>query len=135
MSLISDFNDYKKRLDDAVSDICKTKLLDETYEEIFNQANSVVYSYGTSGPRRMSLLNRESYKDKYYRSGDTHTIEVETNLTFQGTPWSPDLAVVITDGLTNFHQPYPRPWMQRAENIMKDKAQGVVTSELIARGF
>lgn len=135
MSLLSDFEDYKSRLDSEISSICKGKLLDETYEEIFNQANNVVYSYGTSGPRRMSLLNRDNYNDKYYRSGDTHTIEVETNLTFQGTPWSPDLAVVITEGLTNFNQPYPRPWMREAENTMQEKAQGVVTSELIARGF
>ena len=135
MSLLSEFEEYKAKLNDAVSNICRTTLLDETYEEIFKQANDVVYSYGTSGPRRMSLLSRDNYQHKYYQSGDTHTIEVETNLSFQGSPWSPDLAVVITDGLSNFHQPGPRPWMLMAENIMREKAQGIVTSELIARGF
>lgn len=135
MSLLSDFESYKTRLNNEIANICAGKLLDETYEEIFRQANAIVYSYGTSGPRRMSLLNRENYKDKYYQSDDTHTIEIETNLTFQGTPWSPDLAVVIDEGYPNFHQPYPRPWMWIAEDAMREKAHGMVTSELISRGF
>lgn len=136
MSLLSEFEDYKSRLDSELSDICRNKLMDEAYEEIFKQADMIVYdAYETKGFRRHSLNSRDNYIDKYYKSGDTHTIEIETNLTFQGTPWSPDLAVVITGGLSNFHQPGPRPWMKRSEEVMKEKAQGIVTSELIARGF
>lgn len=136
MSIISDFEEYKKRLNSEISNICQKQLLDETHKVIADQAKAVVYdAYSTEGFRRHSLEDEKNYKDKYYQSGDTHTIEVETNLSFQGTPWSPDLAVVITAGLPNFHQPFPRPWMQRAENIMQDKAQGLVTSELISRGF
>lgn len=135
MSIMSEFEDYKGRLNDAIANICQGKLLDETYREIFDQADAVVYSYPTTGDRRNSLKNRESYKDKYYRSGDTHIIEVETDLTFQGTPWSPDLAVVIDEGYPNFHQPYPRPWMWVAEDNMREKAEGIVQAELVGRGF
>lgn len=135
MSLLSDFESYKTRLNNEIANICAGKLLDETYQEIFKQADAVVYSYGSKGERRGSLKNRENYKDKYYQSGGTHTIEIETNLTFQGTPWSPDLAVVIDEGYPNFHQPYSRPWMWVAEDMMRDKAQDIVTSELIARGL
>ena len=135
MSLLSDFEAYKTRLNGEIANICQGKLLDEAYQEIFKQADAVVYSYGSKGERRGSLKNRDNYKDEYRRLGDTHVINIETNLTFQGTPRSPDLAVVIDEGYPNFHQPYSRPWMWVAEDIMRDKAPEIVTSELIARGF
>ena len=136
MSIMSEFEDYKGRLNDAIANICQNELMDAIYQEISDQADTTVYdAYTPKGFRRHSLNNKDNYKDKYYKAGETHTIEVETNLTFQGTQWSPDLAVVITGGLSNFHQPFPRPWMQRAESIMQEKAQGIVTSELIARGL
>lgn len=131
MSIMSDFETYKNNLNDKVANICQGKLLDATYQEIFDQAQTVVYdAHSTDGFRRRSLLDRNNYKDKYYRSGDIHTIEVETNLSFQGTPWSPDLAIVISNGLTNFHQPGPRPWMREAEKAMEEKAQGILEAEL-----
>lgn len=135
MSLLSEFEEYNQRLNAAIADIMKTTVSDETRNEIEKQADAVVYSYGTSGERRGSLKDPANYKDTYYQSGDTHTLEVEASHTFQGAPWGNYLSTVVEQGWSNWNQPGPRPYMSMTEKIMQEKVGDIVTKALSTRGF
>ena len=49
MSIMSEFEDYKGRLNDAIANIMQTTVSDEVRKEIKTQADAIVYSYGTDG--------------------------------------------------------------------------------------
>lgn len=135
MSIMSEFEDYKGRLNDAISNIMQTTVSDEVRKEIKTQADAIVYSYGTDGYRRYSLGDSENYHDTYYQNGDTHTLEVEASHTFQGAKWGNYLSTVVEQGWGNWHQPGPRPYMETTERNMQEKVGGIVAAALESRGF
>lgn len=135
MSIMSEFEDYKGRLNDAIANIMQTTVSDEVRKEIKTQADAIVYSYGTDGYRRYSLGDSENYHDTYYQNGDTHTLEVEASHTFQGAKWGNYLSTVVEQGWGNWHQPGPRPYMETTERNMQEKVGGIVAAALESRGF
>lgn len=135
MSIMSEFEDYKGRLNDAIADIMQTTVSDEVRKEIKTQAASLVYSYGTDGLRRYSLEDPNNYHDNYYQSGNTHTLEVEASHTFQGAPWGNYLSTVVEKGWGNWHQPGPRPYMETTERNMQEKVGGIVAAALESKGL
>ena len=135
MSIMSEFEDYKWRLNDAIANIMQTTVSDEVRKEIKTQADAIVYSYGTDGYRRYSLGDSENYHDTCYQNGDTHTLEVEASHTFQGAKWGNYLSTVVEQGWGNWHQPGPRPYMETTERNMQEKVGGIVAAALESRGF
>lgn len=135
MSIMSEFEDYKGRLNAAIANIMQTTVSDEVRKEIKTQADAIVYSYGTDGYRRYSLGDSENYHDTYYQNGDTHTLEVEASHTFQGAKWGNYLSTVVEQGWGNWHQPGPRPYMETTERNMQEKVGGIVAAALESRGF
>lgn len=135
MSIMSEFEDYKGRLNDAIANIMQTTVSDEVRKEIKTQADAIVYSYGTDGYRRYSLGDSENYHDTYYQNGDTHTLEVEASHTFQGAKWGNYLSTVVEQGWGNWHQPGPRPYMETTGRNMQEKVGGIVAAALESRGF
>lgn len=135
MSIMSEFEDYKGRLNDAIANIMQSTVSDLAREEIQKQADSIVYSYGTSGHRRGSLKDMDNYQDHYYTKGETHVLEIEASHTFQGAPWGNYLSTVVENGWGNWNQPGPRPYMETAENIMQEKVGGIVAAALESKGL
>ena len=135
MSIMSEFEDYKGRLNDAIANIMQTTVSDEVRKEIKVQAESLVYSYGTDGLRRYSLEDPANYHDNYSQSGNTHTLEVEASHTFQGAPWGNYLSTVVEQGWSNWNQPGPRPYMKTAERNMQEKVGGIVAAALNSKGL
>lgn len=134
MSIMSEFEDYKGRLNAAIADVMKSTVSDEVRKEIETQANVLVYSNATSNYRG-SLRDPDNYRDTYYRNGDTHTLEVEASHTFQGAPWGNYLSTVVEQGWGNWRQPGPRPYMKTAERNMQEKVGGIVAAALESKGF
>lgn len=135
MSIMSEFEDYKGRLNDAIANIMQTTVSDAVREEIKTQADSIVYSYGNDGYRRYSLSDPKTYHDYYHQNGDTHTLEVEARHTFQGAPWGNYLSTVVEQGWSNWNQPGPRPYMETTERNMQEKVGGIVAAALNSKGL
>ena len=135
MSLLTEFQEYKDKLNAAVADIMQTTVVKQAKEEISKQADAVVYSYGSSGMRRYSLKEEENYHETYSRQGDVHQVVIEGSHTFQGAPWGGYLSTVVEEGWSNWNQPGPRPYMKRTEEIMQEKVADIVASEVQARGL
>lgn len=134
MSIMSEFEDYKGRLNDAIAEVMKGQVSKEVRKEIETQANALVYSNATS-KYRGSLRDPGNYYDNYYQNGDVHTLEVEARHTFQGAQWGDYLSTVVEEGWSNFRQPGPRPYMKTTERNMQEKVGGIVAAALESRGF
>ena len=131
MSLLSEFKEYNELLNEALANVMQTRVVDETKREIVKEASSLSYSIGSRG----TLYDEENYHETYSRSGDTHTIVVEGSHIFQGAKWGNYLSTVVNEGWSNWRQPGPRPYMDRAQKIMEEKLDEIVASELNARGL
>lgn len=131
MSLLSEFEEYKQRLNDSVADIMQHTVVKETKKEIVKQAGLLEYGETSRG----TLKDEDNYHETYSRSGDTHTIVIEGSHVFQGAKWGNYLSTVVEQGWSNWNQPGPRPYMKRTEDIMKEKVDGIVASELNAKGL
>ena len=134
MSIMSEFEDYKGRLNDAIAEIMTGEVSKEIRKEIETQANALVYSVAQEKARG-SLRDADNYHDMYYRNGDTHTLEVEASHTFQGAPWGNYLSTVVEQGWSNWNQPGPRPYMKTAERNMQEKVGGIVAAALNSKGL
>ena len=134
MSIMSEFEEYKGRLNDAIAEVMKGQVSKEVRKEIETQANALVYSNATSDYRG-SLRDPDNYYDMYYRNGDIHTLEVEASHTFQGAPWGNYLSTVVERGWSNWNQPGPRPYMKTAERNMQEKVGGIVAAALNSKGL
>ena len=135
MSIMSEFEDYKGRLNAAIANIMQSTVSDAVRDEIQTQADLIVYSHSTTNERRYSLKDPDTYQDHYYQDGGTHTLEVEASHTFQGAKWGNYLSTVVEYGWENWRQPGPRPYMSTTEKIMQERVGGIVAAELEARGF
>lgn len=129
MSIMSEFEDYKGRLNDAIAEVMKGQVSKEVRKEIETQANALVYSNATSDYRG-SLREPGNYYDNYYLNGNVHTLEVEARHTFQGAQWGDYLSTVVEEGWSSFRQPGPRPYMKTAERNMQEKVGGIVAAAL-----
>lgn len=134
MSIMSEFEDYKGRLNDAIAEIMTGEVSKEIRKEIETQANALVYSVAQEKARG-SLRDADNYYDMYYRNGDIHTLEVEASHTFQGAPWGNYLSTVVERGWSNWNQPGPRPYMKTAERNMQEKVGGIVAAALNSKGL
>lgn len=133
MSIMSEFEDYKGRLNDAIAEVMKGQVSKEVRKEIETQANALVYSVAQEKARG-SLRDADNYYDMYYRNGDIHTLEVEASHTFQGAPWGNYLSTVVERGWSNWNQPGPRPYMKTAERNMREKVAAIVSAALELNG-
>ena len=136
MSILGEYTPIKQEILSAVAEALPQLAL-ELEKEVQKTAEEVVYSYGASeeamATRRYDL--GESFNFEEYYGDDYVSI---TNITeMQGTDYGVSEVDFVEQGLSEYRQPYPREFMEKAliEYITSGDADATLQSVLRQNGF
>lgn len=136
---ISDVLSQLTKLDSAIADALSNEVAQEGKTCIREAALSEVYSYHpVFESRRMQdggLIDDDNMIDSV--SGTTLTIRNETPLqNLWGGTHTELLTPIIEDGLSNYNMPYPRPFMEKAkEMLINGRAEEALRRGLARHGI
>lgn len=120
------------KLEAAITDVLKNEVRDAALNAVEDSADSRIYgAYSSSGRRRFSAMDDASYS--WEVNGDTLKITYVAG--FQGQNASGDLGDVIASGNSNYHMPFPRPWMDEGVQDNIAKIESALKAGLESRGF
>lgn len=133
MSLVAEYlGVIKPRMEDAISN-GMVRVADGLQDNIEKFAQDKVYNAYGGSSRRGRIGGRENLEV----SIDTREITVTNRTPMQGTNYGVSETDFVEVGLSNYNQPFPRPFMEPARDDFVDsgKADAIMADALRAAGF
>ena len=132
--------EIKPKLDEAITDALSREVADAALLAITQSAKERVYD-AYSDPkflsRRESLLNAtrdETYSVEAHDNELTITAHPSLQNLFGGDN-SGDLGDIIAEGWSNYHMPFPRPWMDEGISESIGNIESALKAGLERNGF
>ena len=132
MSVITTFTIWYAELQDAIREALNGPLQDGLKQEIRKQAKTRVYDAYSGGYRRGKIGDAENL------AGEVIGMELHIRYVTvqQGGPAFQTETGFVEEGAPEFHQPFPRPFMDEAlQEYAYNKAPEDLASALRAKGF
>ena len=139
-SITLEFERITEEIREAVLDALQNEMKDALMRQIKQSAEDVVYSYGATAwamsSRRGKIGSEGVLISEVGGGGNRYYLQI-TNVSPTQHPAGADESDIVEHGFSNYRQPGPRPFMQKAEEkfVESGEAESILQSVLAAHGL